>query len=473
MGVVSCAQGYDVEDYSGGVTNAQLESPDPTKITVTTVTNAAGEQVFKIEWPVVYGAGGYEFTMYNVDDPDNPLVVGEANEIIDGCSVQRAKAEDTNYNIVIKTLGNEQLNNKAALEAAELAYSTWIPVYTTIPSGTNLTTYFAQNPVPDYNPEELAEVIYSLEAEGEYTMNGDVDLKYTNVSLRGDKIYRPKVTVSGDASFVSEGAGFKVRLVDFDLTNYEGSGFIQYKSTINTANPRTIYYNDDPWIVIEDASGLESCNITGLKNSLIKDNGKKYASRSFTFNDCVVEQAATAINPFINLTGAIIKELSMNNSTFYCLNKDYGSNWIVYANVRVIQVADRVVWATEKGSININNSTLWQIAYAKQIFNSNGWAQTSNSVTLQNSIFVDTANKEINRRIRMSSANVSATFANNTYWYDGAFADNEVDHDRGDKTGTEIRTDPQLKNPANGDFTVQGSEQISRRTGDPRWLPAE
>lgn len=470
--LVSCAQGIDDDEaFSGGVTNTQLSSPDASKITIKTVMNSStGSENLKIEWPVVYGAGGYLVSVYNVDDPENQIVIDEDVQV-DGCAYQWPKAEETKYLILIKALGSEKYNNQTAADATEYLYSTYISSYQTIPSGVDLADYFKTNPVPDPDPE-LAEFIYELEADGVYTMNDNVDLRYSNVTLRGDKVSRAQITVTGEASFVSEGAGFKIRWADIDLTGYTGTGFLQYKKEINTSNPSTIYDSSSaPWIVVEAASGFESCNIKGLDNSLIKDNGSKYALRSFTFNDCVVQQTATAVNPFINFTGALIKELTMLNSTFYSLNKSYSSNWIVYANVRVVQVADRAVWATEKGSINIKNSTFWQVAYKKSIFNSNGWAQKSNSVTVTNSIFEDTGNKRVLRDLRMSNANnVPGTFLNNTYWYDGALCESELTDSRGDQTGTHLTTSPDLRDPANGDFTVGGSEQKAKATGDPRWL---
>jgi len=465
----SCTDGFkDESSFSSSVTNTQLESPDPAQIKVSTVTGSTGAPELKIEWPVIHGAGGYEFTLYNVDDPNSPIAVGEEKQIIDGSSAQRARADDTRYKIVVKTLGNKVLNNTDAAQAAETDYTTLIDVYASIPSGSDLGDYFKANPVPEPKAD-VPEVVYELEANGVYTMKSDVALKSTNVTLRGDKLYHPQIKVSGNSSFISDGAGFKIRWMDIDMDGYDGEGFIQYNTTINEEN--AIFYEGNPWIVVEASSGIESCKITNLKTPIISDRGKKYALRNFTFNDCIVEQHAASSKPFVNFTGAIIKDLIMTNSTFYNHNKDYGSAWIVYANVRTIQVADRQVWANETGVINIQNSTFWQISYKKHFFNSNGWAQKYNSVNLQNSIFVDTGNKEILRRIRMSSINVEATLLNNTYWYDGAFPDNEVEDGRGDKTGTHIASDPKFKDPANGDFTVGGSAQIAARTGDPRWLP--
>ena len=49
---------------------------------------------------------------YNVDDPDNPEEV--ASDTIDGTSFQFKIAEDTNYKIEVRTLGNKAKNNTEA-----------------------------------------------------------------------------------------------------------------------------------------------------------------------------------------------------------------------------------------------------------------------------------------------------------------------------------------------------------------------
>jgi hypothetical protein len=60
----------------------------------------------------VKGAGGYEFTLYNVDDFEKPIVIGVEKEVIDGCSAVREVEADTKYMAAIRTLGNEQYNTK-------------------------------------------------------------------------------------------------------------------------------------------------------------------------------------------------------------------------------------------------------------------------------------------------------------------------------------------------------------------------
>ena len=53
----------------------------------------------------------------------------------------------------------------------------------------------------------------------------------------------------------------------------------------------------------------------------------------------------------------------------------------------------------------------------------------------------------------------------NTYWSGGEAADQATY----DTSGTILTTDPAFANPANGDFTPTGAEQLQYKTGDSRW----
>ena len=86
------------------MTNAQLESPE--NISFSTLTNADGSESLKLTWPVVMGAGGFKVNVYNMNDPVNPVAV-IADSIVDGSSMVFPKLEDTNYQVTVQTMGNE------------------------------------------------------------------------------------------------------------------------------------------------------------------------------------------------------------------------------------------------------------------------------------------------------------------------------------------------------------------------------
>lgn len=87
---------------------------------------------------------------------------------------------------------------------------------------------------------------------------------------------------------------------------------------------------------------------------------------------------------------------------------------------------------------------------------------------MQSCIFLDCGNKDVARRFirNKPAAADDITFKNNTYMYEGDFENDEYD-----TSGTAIKSDPQFENAASGNFKVNGSEQLAKRTGDPRWLP--
>ena len=80
----SCINGYDDDwTFSSGVSGVTLESPKAEEVTFT--LNVEGTSV-KVEWPVVLGASGYEFTLYNIDDFrfTHDVRVGRIIDVVEG-----------------------------------------------------------------------------------------------------------------------------------------------------------------------------------------------------------------------------------------------------------------------------------------------------------------------------------------------------------------------------------------------------
>jgi len=454
--VTSCVDGFK-EDYlfSSGVKNTTLQSPDSIAFT----PSSDGATV-KISWPVVYGAGGYQLTFYRVDDPANPVVVGQKDQVIDGCSTTRDLAEDSKYKVVIKTLGDSTLNNKAAISAKEAAYSTLLPALAVIPTGTDLAQYFASNPIPS----STTELAYQLEAGGVYTMSANIPLGLTKLTIRGDKIKHSTITMSTGV-LLSDGAGLKLKFLDFDCSGFTGSSLITYNPTQNAA------VLSNGYVVVTSPIAIQSCKITNLATKLIWDSAKKYSLQSVIIKDCIIGMnSSLSSSILIHIPGGgIIKDLSLTNSTFY--NKQVNSAYFIqYGNTKVA-TASNSAWAS--ASVSVNNCTFWQVAKTGQMANYTGMAYAGNYLTIQKSIFVDCGNQQVIRRFSGQSPNMTRTYGYNSYWYNGAFVTTEVSGSYYDNSGSHITTDPALKDPANADFTVGGTTQISTKTGDPRWLPVQ
>jgi hypothetical protein len=463
----SCIDGYKDEiTWTSNVKNVTLESPEADKITVKFSADGL-EQT--IEWPLVPGAGGYLVSVYNMDDPDNPLPVDEENQIVDGISVKRQATEDTRYKVVIKALGNPKNNNKEAESATEKLYDNMLAVTAIIPNGTNLSNYFASNPIP----ASSAELCYELVAGGNYTMNGNIPIGLTSVTFRGDKVDHSKLTVT-DGSFVNDGAGFKLKFIDIDYANFTGAAtnaVIYMNPTLNPEAP----LSEGGYVVIPTTSpvAVQSCKITGLKYYLFYDNNKKYAIGTLLIKDCIIGRSVNQNAAEIRFQAGMVKDMTLTASTFYSEQTD-GSNrfcQISAGNVGSVKPATET-WAN--GSLTITNTTFYQVDKTSDSFNSNGAMRVAgDKITIQNCIFVDSFNEAAIRRFRSSNATPTFTGGYNSYWFNGAFPANEETHAQGDNSGTIIKTDPQLSYLSNATFNLSGASQIAARTGDPRWLPAQ
>lgn len=468
----SCIDGYENDKlWSSGVENITLESPNAESVTI---TPSADGSTLNFKWPVVMGAGGYEFALYIVDDPNNPVAVGEEKQIIDGTTAQREMKEDTYYKVIIKTLGNEKYNNKEAETASEIDYNNLLPVTAIIPNGTNLTEYFSANPIP----ASSTELCYEMEAGGEYTMNGNVPIGMTSVTFRGNKVNHAKLTLT-NGSFLNSGAGLKLKFIDIDCSSFEGvytsNAIILMDSNFDTAVAASTSTNG--YLVIPTTSpiAIQSCEIKGLKHYLFYDNGNKYGIGTFLIKDCIIGQNTNSFGyATIRLQSGMIKDMTLTNSTFYNEVPAHGSNRIIQISSGHVGSVKPIMEIWANGSNTITNSTFYQFSKGAQSFNSNGaMGQATDRVTVQNCIVVDTSeNGGFIRRLRRGNTTAIFSAANNSYWYDGAFPTGEISSGR-DVSGTHLESDPQLTYLGDGKFTMNGPEQISKRVGDPRWLPIE
>jgi len=465
----SCIDGYkDDWEWTSSVKNVTLGSPAADNITV--IFSADGTKQ-TIKWALVQGAGGYQVSVYNNDDPEHPVVIGEENEIVDGITVDRPATEDSRYKVVIKALGNIKNNNKEAETPTEKLYNNMLPVTAFIPNNTNLTDYFTTNPIPD----SIAELCYELEAGGNYTMTGNISQRRTPVTFRsGSKINHAKITVT-DGSFVNGGTGLKFKFINMDYANFTGAA--TNAVILMDANFPTDGLTTTSYFVVPTTSpiSLQSCKITGLPYYLFFDNSKKYGIGTLLIKDCTIGQNTnTFAAAEIRFGAGMLKDFTMVNSTIY--NEQAPSNssnrfmQISAGNVSSVKPTIET-WAN--GSMTITNCTFYKAGKTAQSFNTNGaMGQTTDKVNIQKNIFVDCyENGRIISRFRRGTTSAIFTGGQNTQFYDGlTFL----------ATGQDITadvnyftSDPQLTYLGNGEFTMTGTDQIAARTGDPRWLPAQ
>lgn len=477
LSVTSCIDGFkDDSMWSPSVTNATMNSPVADEIKVK--FNADNSEQ-TIEWPLVKGAGGYQVSVYNIDNPDSPVLIGEENQVVDGISVKREAKEDSRYKVVIKTLGNERYNNKDAATATAKEYDNLLSVTAVIPSGTNLTEYFTTNPVP----VSATELCYELEPGGSYTMSGNVSIGQTSVTFRGSKLEHAKLKMT-DGSFVNGGAGLKLKFIDIDYADFVGAAtnsLILMDANFD-ATAAAASSNGTSYLVVPTTKpvAIQSCKITGLKYYLFYDNGKKYAIGSLMIKDCIIGQNSSTFNQAtLRFQSGMVKDMSFINSTFYNEIVPNSSNRICQISSGNVSSVKPVSESWTGGSITITNCTFWQFPKGAQSFNSNGAMGTVNDkIIIRNNIIIDSGEyasaaggNGFIKRFRRGNTTATFTGGGNTFWYNGAVPEGEISGTSADTSGDYILTNPQLTYQGNGVFTMAGPDQISRGTGDPRWLP--
>jgi len=468
--LASCAvDGFNNDErWESSVSNSQLYSPTADVITI--APDASGENQI-ISWPVVLGASKYECKLLDVTDPDNPKLVYEG--LVDGCSLKAAREDDAMYEFYIRTLANTSKGNIDAEETTKLAYNTMIPTYKTIPSGTDLYAYFASEVIPENETDpvtkQLIPIAYDLEPDGEYTMSQSLNLGYHYVMLRTlNKKNHAKIALSNEANFIIS--------YDFSLNYVDVDASATTKAVMEAFNYETEpsdYLKKPGNYYLINYLRLMGCSFKGVAGSLFFDNNKPYGVVTFLIQNSIIEMNTQTDKirneAFISFQGGGVKDFTMKNSTVYQVGTGNSKYFLRYNNsVRV----DRLGWTKgDHTTITYGNNTFYKVASGNWS-NYSGLADYS-AYDLQNNIWYDCSEKgDIARRI-MGNGRLgnNSTFysANNTYWHNGA----AVDQGNYDTSSSQLTTDPAFTDPSNGNFTPTGTEQLQKRTGDPRWLPAE
>ena len=451
---VGCADHYDGDEtWSPQVKNAMLTSPDAGKITI---SPSADGSTMTIAWPVVYGAGGYAVELYNVNDPNSPVLV--KTDTIDGCSLRVDREEDTNYSLTIRTLGNQKYNNREAQEQTEYKFNTFLPTYAEIPDGSDLKAWFAENPIP---ADSTSHLCYDLVPGGNYIVSGKIDFYGHQVTLRSSSKANYANVVMGAGSYFNTYAGFTLKYLNInaEATNKPLISFSDEpeESIKNLIGEKGYYFIMDPVVV-------QGCNITNLGSSIVASNSAKYDVRVVSINNTIVQLDKTlpAANnaAVIYMKSGFISDFTIKNSTVY--SREHTDCFFIQHGGRPKDVSDE-----EQRYVSILNCTLCNIAYGKNFCDYHN-GQTTYHYTLKNTIVVDCgkANFLTGLNKGQSSDNPVWDVNNNTCWRDGA--DASASQTGIKNPGLWLTTDPGI-DPANAKFVPAAAQQEAGQ-GDPRWI---
>ena len=454
----SCADTYDGNDtFVSDVQNAQLASPAEGDITIT--PNTDGDQM-TISWPVVYGAGGYEVSLFDLSDESTPLY----SKNVDGCSITTSREEDVNYKLLIRTLGNERLNNTAAPSATEKRFNSFESSYAAIPEG-DLNAWFASNPIPaDSVGKNLN---FDLVPGGHYTVSSLLDFGKYTVTLRTSSKTNNAVITYGEQGGLATSSGFKAKYITFEC----GASTQAVLALSEEPNPDILDADHNNHYQIVDPMSFLGCTINNVNRYFLYDNKVKYCIKSFSITNTLVkftpdDKMSSSAYFQIYDGGGFINDFTATNCTFWGATSNKVNYFIRYNNSGR---CDRAGYLTN--SINLKSCTFYNIAKEGQMANHSGFdGRNTSNYDITNNIFVDCGSGQVPRRLtgRISTAAVN-NWGYNTYWFDGAPETEGFSTNTYDTSNNALQTDPAFTDPANGNFTPTGAEQVARKTGDPRW----
>lgn len=259
--------------------------------------------------------------------------------------------------------------------------------------------------------------------------------------------------MTGNASFLTNN-GFKLKFADIDCENLESETLLGTSTTPDEGSQvATGEY------VVSNPIMLQGCNVTGLNRYLFYDMNKvKYCIDYLGFSDCNIQVQQNDI--LVRAAKSSIIRMDIVKSTLWS-TQQAGKHFMQISGQRPNKISGRT-----GAEFNFLNTTFYNIAYSKDFVNWNYYrGQSCVFLNFQNTLFVDCGNNDITNKMQ-GNANMKHDYKNNAYWYNNAEG-----KDKYDTTAT--FSDPQMKNPKKGDFTLSSTEHIAKRIGDPRWLPEE
>ncbi|MGN1375164.1 MAG: DUF5123 domain-containing protein [Prevotella sp.] len=218
---------------------------------------------------------------------------------------------------------------------------------------------------------------------------------------------------------------------------------------------------------------FKNVNVKGLATQLFYCNKQKYLMPNLTFENGIIQVEGGSKTIFDYNGGGVTGSLNIVNSTIYANPKHGGALYSSQSGQKATEAG------LAKQTISIHNSTLYNIAYDKNVNNHRQSNQTWLEYDVKNNIVLDCGK----RGQFIKGLNGGQNGANPTWLVDGNtflrtvegdivnVGAEESTGDANEPVANSLVTDPTFTDTANGDFHVFcGSQQAKYKTGDPRWL---
>ena len=486
-----CAQGVDDETFVSSVTNQQLESPAAADLAISFVTDASGVERIKVNWPTILGASAYLCNVWNVNDPENPILLVE-NEEVDGTSFTFSLLDDTNFRISVLTLGNKKYNNKDAVSATSIEYFVGVQGVT-IPSGSDIGDFIAADIARNAEAWAAArandvnfEVAYDLEQGGQYTMNTQIDFGLQPARIRClAESNRPQVVMGEGVNGIYTAAGLRCVNINFDCTSLpvqKGQGVVtlspvQYPELILVSQKG----GNDKMYELKKPVRFENCNFKNVPVCFFSTGRNAWAMRQLDITNCIIQLNHNSSGDGSDIISAYdskgtyvgesqiwrgaIQKIAIRNSTIYNLG-DCGGRFLRFASKDMNRHFE-----TNSGEFLMENCTVIHPCVKQNQFANNTPNNKDYKIVFNNNVLYDVC--YINKLIQ-GSCTKDIDKKRNTI----KTITQKDTEDSGDLNYCTAE-DPQFAAPMSeldltdsqyGGQNFKASGAISSTIGDPRWL---
>jgi hypothetical protein len=218
---------------------------------------------------------------------------------------------------------------------------------------------------------------------------------------------------------------------------------------------------------------IDGIKVKGLAQQLIYGNKVRAQYGTLTLDRSLIEVAGGNKTVFDFNGGGVVEKLAISNSTIYGNPPHTGQLYSSQSGQKATEAG------LEKQTISITNSTLYNIAYSKNVNTHRQANQTWLAYELKNSIIIDCGKQgQFVKGLNGGQSGTNPTWmidGNSFQWtVDGVLTDisaNEETADEAEPVTNNVEGVVVFSNDITaGDFTLGECPQKTAGIGDPRWL---
>lgn len=310
------------------------------------------------------------------------------------------------------------------------------------------------------NAETGADITALVNAEKETIVNGGDKVGDITINLAENGTYTISDAIEASAAVTVNGNGATVD------ASALAAPFIKMSATPAVEANETGFYPIGN-VVIKDVK------VTGLAQQMFYANKVKYLIGALTVENSIINVAGGNKTVFDFNGGGVVGTLDIKTSTIYANPQNTGALYSSQSGQKATEAG------LEKQTISILNSTLYNIAYGKNVNNHRQSNQKWLEYIVKNTIVLDCGKKgQFVKGLNggQGGANPTWTIDGNSFMYtvDGIITDCGAEETTGDAeeaVNNTITGVTKFKDAANGDFTIDASSEHAKyKVGDPRWL---